>query len=244
MEFTYKSYSNMISNLMENGYSIASYDSETTGKCAIIRHDIDNSLEKARNMARIEADMGIQCHYFLMITSDFYNVFSKKSQLIIDEILGYNHIIGLHFDEARYTLDTTDINGVSEKIIEEADILSNAIGRRVTNVSMHRPNQRILDANLRIPGITNAYSKKFFKEYKYVSDSRRRWREPIDKYIRDTSYEKLHILIHPFWYNEDERDIYSSLRQFILGATKERYLELNDNFTELDQIIGVEEVTR
>ena len=48
----------------------------------------------------------------------------------------------------------------------------------------------------------NSYGQTFFHDFKYLSDSRRRWREPVEEIIRSGTYDRLHILTHAFWYHK------------------------------------------
>ena len=81
----------------------------------------------------------------------------------------------------------------------------------------------MLDADLQIKGLINSYGKTYFKEFKYVSDSRRRWREPIEDIITSDDFKRLHILTHAFWYNDAEKSIHDSVREFVNGGNKQRY---------------------
>ena len=48
-------------------------------------------------------------------------------------------------------------------------------------------------------------TKVFFDgEIKYVSDSRRRWREDVDGIIAEKKFDKIQMLVHPLWYYEKE----------------------------------------
>ncbi len=59
MKFTYSEYEKLICFLLENGYVMAGYDDYNQIKqAAILRHDIDMSLEKAVQMAKIENYIG------------------------------------------------------------------------------------------------------------------------------------------------------------------------------------------
>lgn len=161
---------------------------------------------------------------------------------MLDSILSCGHEIGLHFDEVRYPEAMGNAEAIREKILLEADTLSRAVGRPVTKVSMHRPSKNILESNLTIPGMVNTYSEKFFREFKYLSDSRRRWREPVEEIISEQRYERLQILLHPFWYYEKETDLKESVAFFINSANLERYDELNDNLSNLSEILNRDEV--
>lgn len=244
MEFTYSAYTGLVRLLQETGYEVKGYDDYAgSERCVILRHDVDNSLEKALDLARVEHQMGgVKSTYFLLLTGDFYNVFSLKGMKIIEGILACGHEIGLHFDEVRYPESMGNADVIREKILMEADILSKAVGRPVTKVSMHRPSKSILESNLAIPGIINTYCEKFFKEFKYLSDSRRRWREPVEEIIREQRHERLQILLHPFWYNERETDIRESISFFVNKANLDRYDELNENISNLSEILHRDEV--
>ena len=40
-----------------------------------------------------------------------------------------------------------------------------------------------------VPGMINGYGKVYFKEFKYLSDSRRWWREPVEEIIESGQYK-------------------------------------------------------
>ncbi len=100
----------------------------------------------------------------------------------------------------------------------------------------------MLEADLKIPGIINSYGKTFFNDFKYLSDSRRRWREPIDDIIASEQYERLHILTHAFWYNKNELSLRDSLLSYIKSANLERYKSMDSNFTNLSAEVQESEV--
>lgn len=102
MRFTFNAYNELINKLRENEYTIANYHNyKKTEKCAILRHDVDYSMEKALIMAEYEKSIDVKSTYFLLLTSDFYNVLSHKNQKYIHKIIECGHDIGLHFDESR-----------------------------------------------------------------------------------------------------------------------------------------------
>lgn len=187
----------------------------------IFRHDIDTDLGKAVRLAELEAELGISSTYFVLLTSDFYNVYSRRSYEALQKILRCGHELGLHFDETRYDGIAGDRDGMVRQIQREARLLQDAVGAEISTVSMHMPSRQTLDMDLQIPGMVNSYGKTFFHEFKYLSDSARRWREPVLDYIRDRQYDKLHILTHAFWYNDEEMDLKTSV--FSYAAEGEAY---------------------
>lgn len=243
MNFTYKSYENFINRLKVNGYSFVNYHNwNEHDRCVLLRHDIDEDIGKACFFADLEKSMGVQSTYFVLLTSNFYNVFSKEACDYLKKISDAGHEIGLHFDEARYP----DVEGNTKKILEliryEADILGKVIGKNITTVSMHRPSRGLLEADLKIPGMINSYSQTFFKDFKYLSDSRRRWREPIDRIIETRAYNRIHILTHAFWYNDEECDLHDSVSRYINDGNRCRYNWFLDNITDLESIMSPEEI--
>ncbi|MBP3819623.1 MAG: hypothetical protein J6H31_15125 [Butyrivibrio sp.] len=124
-----------------------------------------------------------------------------------------------------------------KKITFEAKVLSNVLGMKVDTVYMHRPSQFCLNANLSIPGMINSYGQEFFNGFKYLSDSRHHWREDAMKYIREETYERLHILTHAFWYHEQDIDLQQALLSYLDSAKDERYAQLERNFTRLSDAL-------
>ena len=105
------------------------------------------------------------------------------------------------------------------------------------HVSMHRPSQATLESDLQIPGMINSYGQTFFHDFKYLSDSRRRWREPVEEIIRSGTYDRLHILTHAFWYHKADESITETVSAFIRSANAERYGQMQENITDLASIV-------
>ena len=245
MRFTYDSYVELIKLMQRKNYVITSYDDfKDYSKCIILRHDVDYKLQSAYRLAQIEQSIGngIRSTYFLLLTSDFYNVFSLNNVKVIERILDCEHEIGLHFDEARYPEAIGNVDMIRDKILEEADILSKVVGVPVTKCSMHRPSKNILAVNLKIPGIINTYSDTFYKEFKYISDSRCFWREPIEDIINKELYNRIQVLVHPFWYNKNDIGIKESVKVFVNSANMERYQIMDDNISDLSSIVDRKEI--
>lgn len=237
MKFTYKAYEKLIDGLKDRGYVFSNYKNYCHyQKTVIMRHDIDMNVEKAVEMAEREALVcNVNSVYFVLVTSDFYNVFSQKTEHALRQILKLGHDIGLHFDETRYPVDTDIIHNINKEI----DIIENVLGNNVTAVSMHRPSKQTLEKNYTFSnGVVNSYGEKFFKEMKYLSDSRRHWRENVEDVVCSGNYSRLHILTHPFWYYEQEKTLEVTLNDWIRAASMERYDSLNANFSNLDEIIS------
>ena len=245
MEFTYQAYRGLLSLLRENGYAFTDYHGYSAHpRCVILRHDIDNSLSQAVRLAEIEAAEGVHSTWFVLLRTDFYNPASAVAQRQLLRIRELGHELGLHFDEMAYpqvgASCTAGSSSTEELIRHEAGILSDICGCPITTVSMHRPSKATLEADLKIPGMVNSYGQTFFHDFKYLSDSRRRWREPVEDIIRMGTYDRLHILTHAFWYHAEEQDITRSVGDFVRAANAERYGQMMENITDLPSILPKE----
>lgn len=241
MEFTYRAYRGLLSLLREQEYPVRNYHNyEDAPRCVILRHDVDQSLSQAVKLAELEAEEGVRSTWFVLLRTEFYNVFSKAGTEALRHIRSLGHEIGLHFDEASYA-PALGPDEVVQNIIKECGLLSALLETRVSTVSMHRPSKSTLEADFQIPGIVNSYGKTFFRNFKYLSDSRRRWREPVLDIIRSGEFDRLHILTHAFWYHEAEEDISQTVRSFVRLAGPERYRQMAENITDIASIFTEED---
>lgn len=238
MTFTMDGYVEMLETLRENGYRISDYSCwGEHEKCAILRHDVDFDVRQALSMAKVEYMQGVKSTYFILLTSDFYNLHSVANRQLLKEIQGMGHAIGLHFDETAYPENAGNADKVVQDIKKELIMLSDVLGVVVDVFSYHRPTKAILDADIRIQGALNSYGDLFFRQFKYLSDSRMRWREPAEDIICGGIYPRLHILTHPFWYHNRKMGMGEILSGFLDRAGRERYNSLKDNFTNLEDVV-------
>ena len=241
MDFTYVGYLELINLLKEKNYQFCNYfNYEDYDKSVILRHDIDNLLNKALEMARLEYENNIISTFFVLLSTDFYNVFSKKSNKILKEIISLGHHIGLHFDGNKYEI--LNAKELEYWVERESEILGYAIDKEIKVVSMHRPSKWIVENNIQFERIINSYSKKFLLDFKYLSDSRMHWREDVLGIIVNEKYNRLHILTHSFWYSHKNETINEKLMEFIDNAKIEQYYSLKDNIKDLDEIICKEDI--
>ena len=96
--------------------------------------------------------------------------------------------------------------------------------------------------NIDTGGIINAYDKVFFDgEIKYVSDSRRHWREDVDSIITNKTYDKIQMLVHPFWYYENEVSATDALKMIIGESVSDRFMAIKDNITRVEEFLNEED---
>lgn len=230
MKFTYVEYENMLKCLMEDyefiSFSKAKFSRGKIEKKALLRHDIDQSLEKTERIAEIEASLGISSTFFLLFRSPFYNMFSYDEEKLIRNLINKNHFIGLHFDYTGYPFKS--ISQLSHQIVLEADFIQRYFCVKVDAISFHRPFDIEYFRRLELGAYPHAYESLFLDEFKYFSDSTGSWRfgSPLetDAYKQR---ENLQILVHPEWWNEDETDNLDTVNNYRNAYLKkfERYLQ-------------------
>lgn len=238
MEFTYEAYRKFLSELRENGYKDCLYTNwENYEKTVILRHDIDFSIEAACYLSEIERVAGFCATYFVMLNTDFYNIATARSREMINQIKENGGAIGLHFDETFYSNQD-----IVQAILKEKEILEMILEIPIQYVSMHRPTSKILEGNLRIEGMINAYDEVFTKEFKYLSDSRRVWREDVEKTICAGTVARLHILTHAFWYRQKELTVKETLQDFIRQGKYQIYHSLEKNIRNMSELLALSEI--
>jgi len=240
MDFSYSSYEKLISLLKQYNYSITDYNNyKKYEKSAILRHDIDFSIKDSYKFSFFEESLGIKSIYFVLLSTGFYNPMEKRARKMLRDMYNRGFTIGLHFDTTAY--DTTDLN---KPIQSEKHILEEIIEAPVTLISFHRPAPTILEKDLKFPGLINVYSKEFFHDCKYCSDSRFFWRDNPYELITKEKYDHLHILTHAFCWSESNRCPAHVYKSFISQASWERYKYLTENIRNPEEFISEEEARK
>ncbi|MGG3800905.1 hypothetical protein [Metabacillus fastidiosus] len=234
--FTLERYKNILEMAKANHYQFVTFhqasNTSSSDKIIILRHDIDLSLEKAVEMAELEKNQGVKATYFVMISSDFYNIWNKKSRYLIKKIMDYGHDIGLHFDESVYKVN--NLNELTTFIEQEIDLLSKLIGQPVTIVSFHIPSRILLDSDLKLGKWLNTYENRFFTDIKYLSDSTRKWRgETIEEVLSKKEHVKIQLLIHPIWWNEKNLSFSNTIKKFANKHWVDMYDKLSSNLGKI-----------
>lgn len=243
MNFSYFDYNQLLETITGQGYRIASFhDYGQQEKACILRHDVDLSISKAVELAEFEANRAVpvKSTFFILLRSDFYNPATLSNVLRLQRILGLGHEIGLHFDEKSYS-DGCE-NGIIERVQSEIETLQKILERPVRTVSMHRPSAKTLESNYRFDNALNTYSSVFFREFKYLSDSRMNWREDPIAAVKSNQYPRLQIVTHPVWYHHQTATAKQTLRNFVVQALEDRYCALEQNIRDLDEIIKREDI--
>jgi hypothetical protein len=100
-DFTYNQLITLYKTILDADYTILSFGKYlTTGpvdkRYAILRHDVDRSIQRALDLAKIEHNLGIRSSYYFRYPSMF-------DPAIITAISGLGHEIGYHYEVLRKT---------------------------------------------------------------------------------------------------------------------------------------------
>lgn len=200
-EFSWAGYRALVNAFLAKGYQAKLFsEMDVAQSHLVLRHDIDFSLEAAVDIGRIESEIGVRAHYYVLLQTEFYNLCSPKDWVRVKSLSEMGHDVGLHFDASRYQADL----GTLEKAVErECGILESIIGREVTSLSFHRPSQTLLGLENELAGRQHAYQPKYFSDIAYVADSRGlfRYGHPLD-HEAFKSKMAMQLLTHPIWWPE------------------------------------------
>jgi len=246
MEFTKKGYSYLLHQLFAQGYQFCGFtETDYPNNIVILRHDIDFSLQAAVKLSDLEAELNVPSTWFVLVNTEFYNIHATTAKKSLQRIQENGGTIGLHFDARQCLCDMNQTDNyedyqmaINTLVQQEADILANVIQHPIETVAFHCPSQQIIEMNIHFENMVNAYSDLFFREFKYVSDSRMHWRENIDEYIKSKKYSKLQILTHAFWYPVSYQSMSAHLKNFCSDAMLERYDMLEKNFDRLNNVLN------
>jgi len=200
---------------------------------------VEFSPERAYALAKFENEMNITSSYFFQITNNAYNTLSKRNIDLLREIADMGHHLGLHF----HLNGMTDMQQISAHIKYEAVLLSNYLDIQIDRFSFHRPPPIVLENNIQIDGLINAYAPEFFTYYsengmpphhldvKYIADSKNSWQYtapyPYPNEDFFLKYNKIQILCHPYTWTQTGYDTLLNLRSLIDEKRQEFIQTLN-----------------
>ena len=164
---------------------------------------MDFSMHRALKMAQIEAEEGIRATYFILLHSEFYNLFEKEVTQLLNRIIELGHDIGLHFDSHYYNINNE--KELESKLIFEKEILEGVFKVKIESFCFHINNEFTLKCDRSTyGGLTNAFSEYFQKRTAYCSDSNGYWKySRLEDMLANHEIKKLQVLTHPeLWQDE------------------------------------------
>ncbi|MBI2187953.1 MAG: hypothetical protein HYU37_12690 [Acidobacteria bacterium] len=197
--FSIAHYESTLRAALARGYRFVRFGDETPGAAVLyLRHDVNFSLAHARRMACLEAALGVRSAYFVQCNSPFYNLCEPESREAILLIHAAGHEIGLHLDE-RCAEDDEDLEAFAERMYS----IASPIIPLARVVSFHRPTAAVLGRTLE--GFVNTYETRYVGGARYISDSRKQWREGCLCQVIAAGPDRLQALVHPEWWNDADR---------------------------------------
>ena len=205
--FSYSEFKNII-NLIKVNLPIVDFSEVTsrTNSFCVVRHDIEFSVDRALQMARIEAnDLGIVSTYTVQLRNNTYNALSEKNIRAVQEIQKLGHKIGLHQNPP-----SLSAKKIKENVLKDIEVLEHFYEFKIDRFAFHRPNlnPQLLELHIKIDNLINCNGEEFFHYFKntkpkklnvtYLSDSNHLWKfgHPLD--INFDEVKKLHVLMHPY----------------------------------------------
>lgn len=233
--FSYSGYEKLLKEMRKIG-NIHTFNSlnpnDNTG--FILRHDVDFDIDSAYKMSIVEQKSDVLSTYFVLVTSQIYNLNSKINREKIKEMHRAGFEIGLHFDPTVYSEIGTDL--LEKHMKSEANVIEQIIDEKITSISLHNPTSHGLYPIFK--GYTNAYDQAYFSEGTYISDSCKNFRgKDIKQFIQNGISQQLQIVLHPIHFGEVETSYINTFTNIILKQLDEfdKSMSVNSKYiNELD----------
>jgi hypothetical protein len=233
-DFSYRSYVELLRYIRSLGREICPLrDAPADGAYVILRHDIDYSVAKAREMALVEHEEGIRSTYLVLFTSPYYNLLQEENRRLVSDIAGLGHEVGLHFDYDACA--ATDQDGRAAEFTRFVRLLEAQTGVTVTSTAQHNPS--MTSGRLSMSGYRDAYAAEYFREIGYLSDSRRLFGAPdVRAFLRQ--HARCQLLIHPLWWSHegvDRRGAFQAVKEAIVAEVDDRLTATEMQFQRDEQ---------
>ena len=229
--FSYAEYRNIITLIRHNLpiVDFSEVNDEMISFC-VLRHDIEFSIDRALEMARIEhEDLNVHSTYTVQLRNNTYNALSEKNIEAIQEIESMGHYIGLHQNPPEMNDDE-----LVDYILKDIETLEHYYGFEVDRFAFHRcgSNPGILEKYVKVPGKINCYAEDFFHYFSgekpeelrvhYLADSNHQWKygHPLHIDYYDLP-QKMQLLTHPYSWSEEGYDNISNYTKLIRERNEE-----------------------
>ena len=231
--FNYNEYMNII-KLISSHLPIVDFNdvNENTEKFCVLRHDIEFSIDRAYELAKVEKKLGVSSTYTVQLRNNTYNALSEKNIDLIKRIKDLGHHIGLHQNPP-----LMDLEKLKTYVSVDIQMLEYYYGFKVDRFAFHRPKKEYLKEYFQLDGKINCYDKKFFYYFDgdkpeklnvlYLADSNHEWKYGYPLDYDFSKIDKLQLLTHPYSWTETGRDNYSNFLSLIRERNKELVNSMN-----------------
>lgn len=217
---------------LSSGYHIAPFSlpPSKTERRIYLRHDVDYSLEMALRLAEVNAELGVQGTFCVLLRSQIYNLLSDRSLSVLEKMATLGQNLGLH---GSVSPTQPDDGAVESRIRADFECVRYNCSVVSAVCSWHNPTPEVLERHLGSPtvgGLVNAYSASFVREIPYYSDSNMRHSvEDFMRLVGDGGSPSMQLLLHPLnWVagGESMRDVFSGTWPYII---REPEMEMRGN---------------
>lgn len=232
---SYEVYRSILHDIQRTGKGMGYWDALGKDEYVILRHDVEFSIDRAYDLSLVETEENYVSTYFVQMTNNSYNPFSKRNMEKLHDMADRGHTIGLHY----HLNGQLDRVSVRDGVRDQLRIMSEMLGMKIDAYSFHRPVKEVYYYDISIPNTINAYSSEFFSyaenvgentelDVKYIADSKHRWNYGYPDYDTLMRYKKVQLLLHPFSWTEEG---YDNLGNFI-RLVDEKQVELIETLTD------------
>lgn len=206
------------------------FDGECRPNVIAVRHDCDNVIHPAVDLAKWEAERGYRSTYYILHSSPYWQD-KALLQSSLETIAEHGHCIGIHCDAITVALQTgRDPIEVIREAVDELRSYGHEIrstvahGHHLCHVARyvndeiwetcHRPDygdrERVLKYNGRAVQLRHVslntldldFDANWIRRGDYLSDSGGHWSQPFDDVASAfPSRGQLHLLQHPDWWS-------------------------------------------
>lgn len=203
--FSPSGYRALLREFADAGYVCGSFDAvEADTGLLLLRHDVDYNPHLACQLGAIAAEEGCKATFFVLLATEFYNLFTRAGREALRELQQQGHDIGLHFDRSVYDADEA---GLEAAAAQECTALEELLGQPVKVTAFHRPavTPEVLGRTGLFAGRPHAYDPRFFTDMAYVSDSAGYWAygHPCD-HPAFAAGTAMQVTMHPYLWCADE----------------------------------------
>lgn len=227
--FSYEEYRNIIKLVKLNLPIIDFSDvAKNQNKFCVIRHDIEFSIDRALEIAKIEKDLDIKSTFTVQLRNNTYNALSEKNINLIKRIKDMGHEIGLHQNPPSLSLEK-----IKENILKDIEVLEYYYEFKIDRFAFHRPNlnPEILGWYVQVNNLINCNGNKYFHYFigkkpkdlnvTYLADSNHQWKYGHPVEIDFNVIKKLQINTHPFSWTKKGYESYANFLLLIEERKKE-----------------------
>ena len=230
--YSKESYRSLLKLSLQQVYRFISFldKPDTHDRCIYLRHDVDYSLSMALELAEINASLGVQGTFFLLVRSQVYNLLSHWSLNDVREIHALGQHLAFHY-ALPPTIPACD-NELAAFILADFDTVQSDLPELEPVFSWHNPTPELIKRglHLKVPGLVNVYSARFIEDMPYYSDSNMRYSvADFETIIGQENHPALHLLFHPLnWVagGADMLEILATTWQYVIRE-REQEMRLN-----------------